>query len=316
MSEFDLHDSGYRREFGTGAVRDTDDGKSRPDALSPYALERFGAHMAKGFLKYGEFNFEKGIPVSQLVASLERHLNAFKRGDRSEDHCSAMLFNVQAIIHFESLAKLGDATALAMLDRYASKHLADELRYEAERELEEIWKAEEAAKVHEAYESYIEAYNSEPAAFKVGDRVVTNRDITGKMLYGGSSEIRTPAGTLGEIRNDFGDSDDHSLKYNVKFANGDAWNVNSDWFNLAPEPETLVGRTVRVTRDVTKEEYFDGITAGGFHLYSGQILEVVALKDDGLYICQGTKFSPYFFGAVEDTAWEFDHVKAEWVEPA
>lgn len=136
METFDLYHSGNHRDFGTGAVRDTDVGKPRPDALSPFALHRFAVWMEKGFREYGEWNWENGIPVTQLVASLQRHINAYTRGLRDEDHLSAALFNIQCILHFEELAKLGNPTALDMLDRYASKQLHDDLIYETEAMIE------------------------------------------------------------------------------------------------------------------------------------------------------------------------------------
>ena len=124
----ELEDSGARRVFETGAQRDRGTLKPRPDLISPYFLLRLGMHMAKGAEKYEARNWEKGMPVSVFIESLERHLLACKTGERGEDHLSAIGFNLQAIVHFEELAKRGDEVALSMLDEYASKNLADELR--------------------------------------------------------------------------------------------------------------------------------------------------------------------------------------------
>jgi hypothetical protein len=135
-SEYVLHSTEGVRDFGTGSIRGDDTDKPRPDFLSPYALERFGRHMMLGAKRYGEFNWEKGQPVTQFIASLERHLNAYKRGLYEEDHLSAIMYGAQAIMHFEELAKLGDETALKMLDRYASKNLAEDLIYEREAQAE------------------------------------------------------------------------------------------------------------------------------------------------------------------------------------
>ncbi len=117
---FVIKDSGERREFETGAQRDRAAGKARPDLISAYALWRLGVHMGKGAEKYEDRNWEKGMPVSEFLASVERHILQYKMGDREEDHLAAIMFGIQAIIHFEELAKRGDETALQMLDQYAS----------------------------------------------------------------------------------------------------------------------------------------------------------------------------------------------------
>lgn len=122
--EYDLKDSGQRRTFETGAQRDRGELKPRPDLISAYALERVGWHMAKGAAKYSARNWEKGMPVSVFTESLYRHLMAFMQGKLDEDHLAAIIFNAQAIIHFEELAKLGDQNALMMLDEFASAELA------------------------------------------------------------------------------------------------------------------------------------------------------------------------------------------------
>lgn len=102
MKEFrEVKDSGARQSFETGAVRDTQDGKPRFDLISAPALSRLAQHMSNGAKKYGDRNWEKGIPTSRCLASAMRHLYSWVTGDRSEDHLSAILFNVMAIIHWE-----------------------------------------------------------------------------------------------------------------------------------------------------------------------------------------------------------------------
>jgi hypothetical protein len=96
-----------KETFDTGAKRDTHTGKSRPDLISPFAVKRLGDRLAKGAEHYGERNWEKGMPVSRTIASLERHLNQYKRGCNDEDHLAAIMFNVMAIIHFEEAVRYG-----------------------------------------------------------------------------------------------------------------------------------------------------------------------------------------------------------------
>lgn len=98
---FTLKDSGQREDFATGSRRDTQDGKPRYDLVSRHALRREAELMAKGAVKYGERNWEKGQPFARTVASLLRHVYAYIDGDRSEDHLAAIRFNAGALVHFE-----------------------------------------------------------------------------------------------------------------------------------------------------------------------------------------------------------------------
>ncbi|MCC6591620.1 MAG: hypothetical protein IT168_33345 [Bryobacterales bacterium] len=102
---FALKDSGDRREFSTGAVRDMASNKERPDLVSPFAMRRVGRWLGMGAKKYGERNWEKGMPSSVFYASLMRHALKWAMGWRDEDHMAAVIFNAQAIIHFEELGR-------------------------------------------------------------------------------------------------------------------------------------------------------------------------------------------------------------------
>jgi hypothetical protein len=104
MKKFKVKDSGKRQHFKGGAQRDSGE-KPRPDLVSPYALTRVGEHLRKGAEKYDERNWEKGMPFSRLVASAYRHLLEFQKGDTEEDHLSAIIFNIQAIIHFQETGR-------------------------------------------------------------------------------------------------------------------------------------------------------------------------------------------------------------------
>jgi len=93
-----LQDSGSRRSFNTGAVRDAAEDKPRPDLICPFAVERLGWQLKHGAAKYAERNWEKGMPQSVILASLERHIMRFKQGDYSEDHLAAIMFNAMALV--------------------------------------------------------------------------------------------------------------------------------------------------------------------------------------------------------------------------
>ena len=141
-------DSGARREFGTGAVRDIQEGKGRCDLLPLdvvaviYAEESeviswifdeihafkqdggvghlFGVinyfrklnwwdccetmllevsiHFEEGAKKYGENNWQKGIPVHCYIDSAVRHYLKFLRGDKDEPHDRAFCWNIMCAI--------------------------------------------------------------------------------------------------------------------------------------------------------------------------------------------------------------------------
>lgn len=82
------------REFPTGSVRDKRDGKGRYDLIPPYPMKRIAVHYENGAKKYGDRNWEKGQPLMSYLDSAERHLNNIKMGDISEDHESAVAWNM------------------------------------------------------------------------------------------------------------------------------------------------------------------------------------------------------------------------------
>lgn len=143
-----IQDSGQRREFATGAVRDIQEGKGRCDLLPlaevaqllsevQYAsasmmfshIARFvmygdasylfmalselsdtafkgkadmllevAVHFEEGAKKYGENNWQKGLPVSCYVDSAIRHYLKYMRGDTDERHDRACAWNLLCCI--------------------------------------------------------------------------------------------------------------------------------------------------------------------------------------------------------------------------
>ncbi len=95
--------------FDSGAVRNSDVAgdtdplrPARYDLLDPAALRRWAMTCGEGALKYGDHNWEKGIPLSVLLNHLLAHLVSYMQGDRSEDHLGHALWNLAALIHFDS----------------------------------------------------------------------------------------------------------------------------------------------------------------------------------------------------------------------
>lgn len=143
-----LNDSGDRREFDTGAVRDMHEGKGRCDllplgvvsnlcrgphtsgdeilacidafqdgsdpvwletALSHFCKVAFGGsmpsmllelaiHFEEGGKKYGEYNWQKGIPVWCYIDSAVRHYLKYLRSDTDERHDRAFVWNLVCCI--------------------------------------------------------------------------------------------------------------------------------------------------------------------------------------------------------------------------
>jgi hypothetical protein len=89
-----LKDSGTRRKFSTGAQRDCAVGKGRLDLAPEEAIMLYSVVLELGCEKYGERNWEKGIPISRLLDSGIRHLLKYKAGMRDEPHLSQACWNL------------------------------------------------------------------------------------------------------------------------------------------------------------------------------------------------------------------------------
>lgn len=137
-----IKDSGERRQFDTGAVRDIQEGKGRCDLMPlgviaehmqdsillfirqfttngnighlfrvldecPSRLEyhvvptvylEVAKHFEAGAKKYGEYNWQKGIPTHCYIDSAVRHYLKWLRGDKDEPHDRAFVWNILCCI--------------------------------------------------------------------------------------------------------------------------------------------------------------------------------------------------------------------------
>ena len=96
-----IKDSGDRTEFQSGAVRDMHEGKGRCDLLPPNALLRLARHFEHGSKKYGDRNWEKGIPESSFIDSGLRHIFKYMAGEDDEDHLIAAVWNLICLVETE-----------------------------------------------------------------------------------------------------------------------------------------------------------------------------------------------------------------------
>jgi hypothetical protein len=105
MSE--LKDSGERREFQTGAVRDRGKGKGAPHLVPNWVIWLVSRVYEDGAYKYSSRNWEKGMPLSNYVDSAERHLAKLKAGMRDEPHATQIVWNMIGYIFTAWLIKIG-----------------------------------------------------------------------------------------------------------------------------------------------------------------------------------------------------------------
>lgn len=96
-----IKDSGNRREFETGAVRDIQEGKGRFDLMPWAALMEVAKHCENGAKKYGLHNVDKGLPTSSFADSGIRHLAKWLDGWTDEPHLLAAAWNILWAIQTE-----------------------------------------------------------------------------------------------------------------------------------------------------------------------------------------------------------------------
>lgn len=101
--KFSVKDSGARKSFESGMVRDTDVGKVQYHrAFEGPMFERWADHLTKGAAKYpdlpnGSANWtlaEGEQELRRFTQSAVRHFVQWLRGDRDEDHAAAVFFNL------------------------------------------------------------------------------------------------------------------------------------------------------------------------------------------------------------------------------
>lgn len=96
MSE--LKDSGARKEFSTGAVRDISENKGRMDLLPMRALMEVSRLYEAGCLKYGDRNWEAGISTHCYADSGPRHFARFMIGQNDEPHLTQAVWNMLCLL--------------------------------------------------------------------------------------------------------------------------------------------------------------------------------------------------------------------------
>lgn len=88
-------------QFETGAVRSADASGVMYQLISPIGMRRLAETMKEGFDKYGTYNWERGMPIGDILNHGLRHIFEYLSGDRSEDHLAHATWNLMAAMHME-----------------------------------------------------------------------------------------------------------------------------------------------------------------------------------------------------------------------
>lgn len=94
---------GTTAKFGTGAVRSDTFEEFRYDLVSPIGLREVARACAEGAAKYSDYNWERGMPVHDLLNHALAHVYQYLAGDRREPHLGHAAWNLLAAIHSEEL---------------------------------------------------------------------------------------------------------------------------------------------------------------------------------------------------------------------
>lgn len=102
-----LKDSGARRHFHAGAVRDVTDGKGAFHLLPLFGILRGALQMERGAKKYASRNWERGIPLSTYLDSGLRHALCALAGFDDEPHVDAAIWNFMCLAETRERIRLG-----------------------------------------------------------------------------------------------------------------------------------------------------------------------------------------------------------------
>ena len=103
MTDFQVKDSGERKQYDSGMVRDVEEGKTDySNVLHGPMFDRWAEHLTKAKTKYPDV--APGVPNWTLAEGPEelaryrrsafRHLIKWLKGEVDEDHAAAVFFNI------------------------------------------------------------------------------------------------------------------------------------------------------------------------------------------------------------------------------
>ena len=100
-------EEGTKRTFSTGADKQSSEGKGTPVLFPPDAYLEISIHFEEGAALHGDRNWEAGIPLSELINSLERHIQQEKMGLTDESHDRAIAWNAVVYLATKLRIKAG-----------------------------------------------------------------------------------------------------------------------------------------------------------------------------------------------------------------
>ncbi len=100
-------EEGNKRTFSTGADKQSSEGKGTPVLFPPDAYLEISKHFEEGAAIHGDRNWEAGIPLSELINSLERHIQQEKMGLTDESHDRAIAWNAVVYLATKLRIKAG-----------------------------------------------------------------------------------------------------------------------------------------------------------------------------------------------------------------
>ena len=108
--EFKIKDSGERKKFDSGMVRDITEGKIDYSLIRDGVMfKRWASHITKGAIKYAKRNWMKASGEEEYERFKEsacRHFEQWLNGDIDEDHAAAVFFNINGAEYV--LTKIND----------------------------------------------------------------------------------------------------------------------------------------------------------------------------------------------------------------
>lgn len=97
-----------KREFASGANRQDETGKGLPTLCSPIVERILSKHMQGGVeAGYDPRNWEKGIPLCDILNSLKRHIQDELEGKTDENHSASILWNAHIYNHTKEMIRRG-----------------------------------------------------------------------------------------------------------------------------------------------------------------------------------------------------------------
>ena len=93
-------------EFQTGAKRSDATGRGRFDLIPYEAMLALARRFEYGVPRFGERNWENGIPLSRILSSLRRHAMQINY-DFTEDHVGAVLCNAAMFVTVAERVRAG-----------------------------------------------------------------------------------------------------------------------------------------------------------------------------------------------------------------